>query len=307
MIRFLAIRLLRALLTIVLVVSFAFIALRLAGDPAVIAMSPDAPPEALAAFRRAWGLDQPLIEQYLHYFVALAKGEFGQSLRSGRPALDLVLQRIPATLALTIPALLIKILVGLPAGALAALWRNSWVDRAVMALAVVGFTVPSFVLGLVLVWIFSVKLRWLPSGGAQSWYAAILPVLTLGLAGAGVLARFTRTALLEVLGQRHIRTAIAKGLPQRLIVLRHVLPNAAVPVITVIGFLAGSLLTGAVVVENVFSWPGIGRLLVLSVANRDLAVVQCILVLLAALMVAANVAVEMLQYALDPRLQRRRT
>jgi peptide/nickel transport system permease protein len=304
--RFLAIRLLRSVLTIVLVVSFAFVALRLSGDPAVIAMSPDAPAEAVAAFRHAWGLDQPLWVQYLAYFHALANGEFGQSLRDGRPALQVVVERIPATLALTLPALALKLAFGLPAGTYAALRRNSWTDRLVMAGAVAGLTVPSFVLGLVLVLMFSVRLRWLPSGGAEPWQAGILPVLTLGLAGAGILARFTRSAVLEVLGQSHVRTASAKGVPWPSVVRRHVLPNAAVPIVTVIGFLIGSLLTGAVVVENVFSWPGIGRLLVLSVANRDLAVVQCILVLVAAMMVAANLAVDMLHGALDPRLRRGR-
>lgn len=306
MLRYIGSRLLRAVLTIILVCSFAFVALRLAGDPAVIAMSPDAPPEAIAAFRRVWGLDQPLLVQYFAYFHALAVGEFGQSLRDGRPALDVVLGRLPATLALTVPALMLKLLLGLPAGTYAALHRNSLADRLVMTGAVAGLTVPSFVLALLLVLIFSVKLRWLPSGGAEQWSSCILPVLTLGLAGAGILARFTRSAVLEVLGKSHIRAATAKGVPWTRVVRCHVLPNAAVPILTVVGFLIGSLLTGAVVVENVFSWPGIGRLLVLSVANRDLAVVQCILVLVAAMMVFANLLIDILHSVADPRLRRGR-
>ena len=195
MLRFLAIRFGRAALTIVLVVTFAFIVLRLSGDPAVAIMSPEAPPEALAAFRRAWGLDQPIWVQYFRYFGAIAQGELGQSMRDGRPAIVLVLERIPATLMLTIPAFILKVGLGVPAGIQAALHRNSFTDRAVMTLAVAGFTVPSFVLGLILVLVFAVQLGWLPSGGQESWRSAILPVITMGLGGAGVLARITRSAL----------------------------------------------------------------------------------------------------------------
>ena len=303
MLRFLGIRLFRALLTLLLVVSFAFIVLRLSGDPALLIMSADAPPEAIAAFRRAWGLDDPLWVQYLRYFGAILHGDLGQSMRDGRSAIELVAERVPATLALTIPALLIKLCLGIPAGVYAALHRNSWIDRGVMFLAVAGFTVPSFVLGLVLVLVFAVQLGWLPSGGQDSWRHAILPVITLGMGGAAVLARFTRSAMLEVLGQPYMRTALAKGVPWHAAVRRHALPNAAIPTVTIVGFMVGSLLAGAVVVESVFSWPGVGRLLVVAVANRDLAVVQCILLLVAATMVAANLVVDLLYGVLDARLR----
>ena len=303
MIRYLALRLARAALTIALVVSFAFVVLRLSGDPALTIMSPEAPPEAIAAFRRAWGLDQPIWVQYLRYFGAILQGELGQSMRDGRPALTIVLERIPATLLLTIPALLLKVGIGVPAGIYAALHRNSMTDRLVMALSVAGFTVPSFVLGLVLVLIFAVKLGWLPSGGQDSWRSLVLPVVTMSLGGAGVLARFTRSAMLEVLGQPYIRTASAKGVPWGAVVRGHALPNAAVPVVTIVGFMVGSLIAGAVVVESVFSWPGVGRLMVVAVANRDLAVVQCILLLVASTMVASNLIVDLLYGILDPRLR----
>ena len=303
MIRYLALRLARAVLTIALVVSFAFVVLRLSGDPALTIMSPEAPPEAIAAFRRAWGLDQPIWVQYLRYFGAILQGELGQSMRDGRPALTIVLERIPATLLLTIPALLLKVGIGVPAGIYAALHRNSMTDRLVMALSVAGFTVPSFVLGLVLVLIFAVKLGWLPSGGQDSWRSLVLPVVTMSLGGAGVLARFTRSAMLEVLGQPYIRTASAKGVPWGAVVRGHALPNAAVPVVTIVGFMVGSLIAGAVVVESVFSWPGVGRLMVVAVANRDLAVVQCILLLVASTMVASNLIVDLLYGILDPRLR----
>jgi len=303
MIRYLALRLARAALTIALVVSFAFVVLRLSGDPALTIMSPEAPPEAIAAFRRAWGLDQPIWVQYLRYFGAILQGELGQSMRDGRPALVIVLERIPATLLLTIPALVLKVGIGVPAGIYAALHRNSLTDRLVMALSVAGFTVPSFVLGLVLVLIFAVDLGWLPSGGQDSWRSLVLPVVTMSLGGAGVLARFTRSAMLEVLGQPYIRTASAKGVPWGAVVRGHALPNAAVPVVTIVGFMVGSLIAGAVVVESVFSWPGVGRLMVVAVANRDLAVVQCILLLVASTMVASNLVVDLLYGVLDPRLR----
>ncbi|RYI92747.1 MAG: ABC transporter permease, partial [Acetobacteraceae bacterium] len=188
MLRFLGFRLLRAAVTIILVVSFAFIVLRLSGDPAQIIMGADAPPEAVAAFRRAWGLEEPLYVQYLRYFGAIFSGDLGRSMRDGREAIVLVAERIPATLALTIPALLIKLCIGIPAGITAALHRNSLIDRAVMVLAVAGFTVPSFVLGLLLVLVFAVQLGWLPSGGQDSWRHAILPIVTMGVGGAAVLA-----------------------------------------------------------------------------------------------------------------------
>jgi peptide/nickel transport system permease protein len=303
MTRYLLIRAGRAVLTILLVVTFAFVVLRLSGDPASLILSVDAPPEAVAAFRKEWGLDEPLWVQYFEYLRHVGVGDFGQSMRAGRPAASLVAERIPATLVLTVPALLVKIGVGIPAGVLAALRKGSWIDRLVMAGAVAGFTVPSFVLGLVLVLVFAVQLGWLPSGGTDSWASPILPVITLGIGGAAILARFTRSAMLEVLNQPYILMASAKGVPWRLVVRSHALPNAAIPTVTVIGFMVGSLLAGAVVVESVFSWPGVGRLLVVAVSNRDLAVVQTILLLVATTMVSANLLVDLLYGVLDPRLR----
>ena len=305
MLRFMLSRLARAALTIGMVVTFAFVVLRLSGDPAQIILGAEAPPEAVAAFRAAWGLDEPVWLQYFRYFGAILSGDLGRSMCDGRDAIVLVAERIPTTLALTLPALAIKLCLGVPAGMLAALHRNSFLDRAVMALAVAGFTVPSFVLGLLLVLVFAVQLGWLPSGGQGTWQHAVLPVITLGVGGAAVLARFTRSAMLEVLGQPYIRTASAKGVPWGAVVRGHALPNAAIPTVTIIGFMVGSLIAGAVVVESVFSWPGVGRLLVVAVANRDLAVVQCVLLLVAATMVTSNLVVDLLYGVLDPRLRSR--
>lgn len=303
MLRYLAQRLLRALLTIFLVVTFAFFVLHLSGDPAMMILSADAPPESIAAFRAAWGLDRPLWIQYLNYIAHALTGDLGNSMRDGRPALDLVLERVPATLSITLPAFALKLGIGVPAGIYAALHRNSLADRLTMLLSVAGFTVPSFVLALVLVLVFSVQLGWLPSAGNDKATSAILPIVTLGIAGAAILARFTRSAMLEVLGQPYIRAASAKGLSWRRVVVEHALPNAAIPTTTIVGFMVGTLIAGAVVVESVFAWPGIGRLLVSAVSNRDLAVVQAILMLVAATMVTSNIVVDIIYGWIDPRLR----
>jgi peptide/nickel transport system permease protein len=284
MVRFIAIRFARALLTVLLVVTFAFVVLRLSSDPALVILGPDAPPDAIVAFRKAWGLDEPLLVQFFRYIVQIFSGDLGISFRDGRPAVQIVAERLPATLALTVPALILKVGIGVSAGVFAALHRGKAADRAIMLASVAGFTIPSFVLGLVLVLVFAVNLNWLPSGGQESWRHAILPIITLGVGGAAALARFTRSAMLEVLGQPYVRTASAKGLSWRSVVSSHALPNAAIPTVTVVGLMVGTLIAGAVVVESVFSWPGVGRLLVVAVANRDLAVVQTILLLVAATM-----------------------
>lgn len=307
MLRFIFVKLARALLTILLVMSFAFIVLRLSGDPAQILLGPDAPQDAVDAFRARWGLEDPLWQQYLAYLKQLAMFDFGVSMRDHSPAIQLVMERVPATLALTIPALMLKICIGIPAGVYAALHRESVADRGVIMLSIFGFTIPSFVLGLVLVLIFAVNLSWLPAGGQDGWHYAILPIATMSIGGIGILARFSRSAMIEVLGQPYIRTAMAKGLPWRDVVWKHALPNAAVPIVTLIGFMVGALIAGAVVVESIFSWPGIGRLIVVSVANRDLAVVQCILLVIAASMVMANLLVDFAYGALDPRLRSARS
>jgi peptide/nickel transport system permease protein len=302
--RFALNRLVRACLTLLIVVALAFFILRMSADPAIVILGPDAPPAAMAAFREAWGLDQPLPIQFLDYVVAVLHGDFGRSMINGAPVLPLVLERVPTTLAIMLPALLCAIGIGVPAGVFAALRRNTLADRCVMAASVAGFTMPSFVLGLLLVLVFAVTLGWLPSGGNDHWQSAILPVVTLAAGSAAVLARFTRGAMVEVLGQPYIRTASAKGLLWRAVVRRHALPNAAIPIVTMIGFMVGGLLAGAVVTESVFSWPGLGRLMVVSVASRDLAVVQCILLLVASTMVVANLTVDLLYGVLDPRLRR---
>ena len=303
MFSYIASRFFRALVTVFLVMTFAFVVLRMSGDPAQIMLGPDAPQESIDAFRKAWGLDDPLWLQYLSYLKGILSFDFGVSMRDKAPAIVLVLQRIPATLQITIPALIIKLCLGIPAGVYAALHRQGFADRGVITLSILGFTVPSFVLGLVLVLIFSIQLGVLPSGGSDTWIHGILPTLTIAIGGTAILARFSRSAMIEVLGRPYIRTASAKGVSWHDVVWKHALPNASVPIVTIVGFMVGSLIAGAVVVETIFSWPGVGRLLVVSVANRDLAVVQCLLLMIASCMVVSNLIVDVLYGVLDPRLR----
>tara|TARA_R110002020_G_scaffold6321_13_gene26631 strand:+ start:7752 stop:8687 length:936 start_codon:yes stop_codon:yes gene_type:complete len=304
MLAFILSRLARTLLTLFIIVTFAFFVLRLSGDPVSrffdIATTPR---EVVEAFRHQWGLDQPVWVQFYKYLGAVLQGDLGNSMRENRSAVAVVLDHLPATLAIMVPTLILKTLLGLVAGIAAALHRNSIFDRLIMSISVLGFTVPSFVLALVLALIFAVQLRWLPSGGYATPLHLVLPITTLSIAGAAVIARYTRSAMVEVLGQPFVRTARAKGVPWAKIVLRHVLPNAAIPIVTIFGFMLGSAVGGAVVVESVFSWPGIGRLLVSSVTSRDLAVVQVILLLIGAMMVLSNFAIDLLYGIIDPRMR----
>ncbi|MGL4965899.1 MAG: ABC transporter permease [Inquilinus sp.] len=303
MVRFWSVKAARTLLTLWFVVTFAFIVLRVSGDPVQSLLGPDATIEEIAQFREAWGLDRPLPEQYLRYVVQMASGEFGTSYRDGRPVTEIIAERVPWTVLLGLSAYAVAILAGVPAGIVAALRRGSALDRLVMSFAVFGFALPNFFLGILLILLFSLTLQWLPSSGTGSILHLLMPAATLGVYTAGTLARFTRSAMLEVLDKPYMRAAAAKGAPPLYRVLRHALPNAAIPIVTVIGLNLGALVGGAVVVETVFAWPGIGRLLVTAVTSRDLAVVQALVLLVAVTMVAANLAVDLLYGLLDPRIR----
>ena len=309
--RYLAIRGLRALLTVIFVVTFAFVVLRLSGDPALLILSPEAPPEAVEAFRKSWGLDRPLWEQYLRYFAAIFDGNLGRSMRDGRPAIELVMDRVPQTLAITLPAFALKLLICVPAGIVAALYRNSIIDRLVIVCSVAGHSVPSFVLGLMLVLLFAVTLKLLPAGGFPGWGAGLgpalkalaLPAVALALPQAAILARVTRSALVEVLGEDFIRTARAKGLPWRAVLWRHALRNALIPVVTIMGLQFSFLLAGTVIIENVFYLPGLGRLVFQAITQRDLIVVESVVMLLVASVIAVNLVVDLSYALVDPRLR----
>ncbi len=296
-------KLLRGLLTLLLAVTFVFVILRVTGDPASALIADDAPASVVEAYRAMWGLDRSLPEQYVRYILGIVHGEFGFSFRDGRPALDIVVERIPTTLLLGISALALAILVGVPAGIVAALNRGSVIDRLTMSFTVLGYSMPNFFLGILLIILFSLYLQWLPSSGSSSWAHLVMPAMTLATGIAGVLARFTRASMLDVLSQPYIRTARAKGIPLWGRILWHAIPNAAIPVVTVIGLRVGAVIGGAVVTEPVFGWPGIGMLLVGSVAQRDLAVVQVIVLLIALTMVTVNLSVDLLYRLIDPRVR----
>ena len=300
-------KLLRALLTVWAVVTFVFIILRISGDSAVEILGVDIGQEAIEAFRQRWGLDQPLWHQYVIYFTNLFHGNFGISLVDGRSALEVVFDRVPKTLELMVPTTIITLGIGIPAGIYAALHRNSWIDRSTMAVTVMSFSLPNFVVGIFLILLFSVTWRLLPTAGSGTWQHYVMPVTTMSTAEAAVFARFSRSAMLEVLNQPYMRTALAKGLPWHKAVRRHALPNTAIPTVTIAGFFIGSMIAGGVVTENVFAWPGVGRLLVSAVGYRDTAVVQVIVILIAVSMVTTNFIIDILYGWLDPRVRSLRT
>ncbi|MEQ8621285.1 MAG: ABC transporter permease [Thalassobaculaceae bacterium] len=301
--RFAAIKVLRALFTLWLVVTFVFVVLRLTGDPTQQLLPDDIGPEIREYYRAAWGLDRPLWEQYLRYFQAAFQGDFGVSFRNSQPALDLIWQRVPKTVELGLATFATAILLGIPLGVLAAIWRDSWIDRLTMSFAVFGFSMPNFFLGILLILLFALNLRLLPSSGYGTWQHMVMPVFTLATAFAGAIARFTRSAMLDVLSRDYMRTAEAEGASLWRRVWLHAFPNAAIPVVTIIGFSLGGMIGGAVVTENVFAWPGVGRLLTSSVADRDLAIVQGIVVMVAITMVSANLLVDLAYGWLDPRVR----
>jgi peptide/nickel transport system permease protein len=299
---FFLIRLVRVLATVWAAATLVFVALRLAGDPVAALIPPDLPDAIAQDYRERLGLDASIWVQYLRYLAAIPTGDFGFSFRTNGPALDLVAERIGATLLLTGSALALAVGVGVPAGVLAAIRRNGAVDRIVMSVAVFGFAMPNFFFGILLILLFTMNLRWLPSSGMGGIEHLIMPALTLGLASAGAYARMTRSALLEVLESPFMRTARAKGLPPSRRLFVHGLRAILVPLVTLLGFSVGALIAGAIVTETVFAWPGVGRLLVVSVAERDLAVVQMIVILSAATMAVANALVDLALGVLDPRI-----
>jgi len=303
MTRFWLIKIIRTALTLWFVVTFTFIVLRTSGDPVVALLGADAMPYEIEQYRQQWGLDQPLIVQYIKYIGQMATGQFGVSLQDSRPVTEVIMERVPATLLLGLAAFVLAAAVGIPAGIMAALRRGKLLDRAVMAFAVFGFALPNFFLGILMILFFSLTLRVLPSSGTGTVWHIIMPAITLGTFTAGTLARFTRSAMLEVLDRPYMRAAAAKGAPFSKRVLLHALPNAAIPIVTIIGLNLGNLIAGAIVVETVFAWPGIGRMLVVAVSQRDLAVVQGLVLVIAATMVLANLAVDLLYGLLDPRIR----
>lgn len=306
MIRVLLTNLARGLLAIVLTVTFVFVILRVAGDPLTMILPLEASQEQVAATRAEWGLDQPLYVQYASYVTKLLTGDFGRSNADGRPALSVVLEKTPATMVLMATGMTLALVLGIGTGMLAAFYRGSVIDRAIMGGAVLVHAMPGFLLCIFAVLLFAVQLGWLPSGGGSTPLHLIMPALVIGLSAAGVIARFVRSSALEVLGQNYIRVASIKPLPRWYLFAFHVMPNASLPLLTLVGFLLGGMIGGAAIVESVFAWPGIGRFLVTAVAKRDLATVQTIVILVSVTMVTANLVADLLYTVVDPRLRNRR-
>jgi ABC-type dipeptide/oligopeptide/nickel transport system permease component len=273
------------------------------GDPARLVAGLDATPADIALIRSELGLDKPLPVQYLTWLGNLFRGDMGRSTRTHNPVAYEIGLRLPATWQLTGVSISIAVLIGLVTGISAATRRNTIVDYGSMVAALLGICTPSFWLGLMLMLIFAVKLRWFPTSGRGDWHNLVLPGFTLGAGAAAIIARVTRSSLLEVLSQDYIRTATAKGLSDHMVVWRHALKNSLIPVVTVVGLEFGYLLAGAVVTETVFAYPGIGRLLVDAIAYRDFPVVQGILLILAFQFVMVNLLVDVLYAFLDPRIR----
>ncbi|MBS6360361.1 glutathione ABC transporter permease GsiC [Burkholderia sp.] len=289
-------------LAIVAMIVFLFVHL-LPGDPARLAAGPDADAGTVALVRADLGLDKPIPTQFANFFVKLAHGDFGTSTRSKRPVSTEIGERFMPTLMLTLVSMAWATLVGMAIGIASAVWRNRWPDRVGMTLAVSGISFPAFALGMLLMEIFSVKLGWLPVVPDGTWKSYVLPSITLGAAVAAVMARFTRASFVDVLNEDFVRTARAKGVHEPMVVLKHCLRNAMIPVVTMMGLQFGFLLGGSIVVEAVFNWPGLGRLLVDAVTMRDYPVIQAIVLLFSLEFILINLTVDVLYAVINPTIR----
>jgi len=302
--RLLASRLLYTLPVIWVVVSVVFLLIHLVpGDPIQQMLGEGAAAADVQAARHAYGLDQPLGHQYLDYWKGVVRGDLGQSIRFNQSVGKLLRDRYPFTLKLTLASLAVALLLSIPAGVRSAQRRNRWDDRVVSFVSLLGLSFPNFALGPILILLFAIKLGWLPVSGSGSFGHIILPAITMGGALAAILTRMVRTSMLEELNQDYIRTARAKGLTERTVVYRHALRNAMIPVLTVIGLQFGALLAGAIVTETIFSWPGIGRLTVQAISNRDYYLVQGCILAIGLTYVAVNFLTDLLYSAVNPRIR----
>jgi ABC-type dipeptide/oligopeptide/nickel transport system permease component len=294
-----------------LVVSLVFLLIHLVpGDPIQMMLGEGATPADISALRHQYGFDQPLATQYVRYWTGVLQGDLGQSIRMHDAVEHLIAQRYPYTIVLTLASLVFGLLLALPAGILAAVRRGRWVDQALSVVSLFGLSVPPIALGPVLILVFSIALGWLPVSGANSggtntidWRYLILPSVAMGASLAAILTRMVRTAMLEELGQDYIRTARAKGLSETAVVCRHALPNAMVPIVTVVGLQFGALLAGAIVTEMIFSWPGLGRLTVNAISNRDYALVQGCLLSIGLTYVLVNLLTDVVYRWVNPRMR----
>jgi peptide/nickel transport system permease protein len=304
MIRHFLQRLLYTLPALWLILTMVFLMIHIVpGDPVLQMLGQDARVEDLAQLRHMLGLDQPLGVQYVRYFEALARGDWGRSMRYSAPVRPIVLQRFPATLELSLAALAVCIAIAIPAGVFSARRRGSKADRATSFFTLLGLSVPNFALGPILILIFSIEIGWLPVSGRGGIVHLILPAATLGAALAAILTRMVRGSMIEELSSDYVRTARAKGITETSVLFRHAFPNALIPVITIVGLQFGSLLAGTIVTETIFSWPGIGRLAVQAIAARDYPLLQGCILIIALSYVGVNLLTDLIYAMVDPRVR----
>jgi peptide/nickel transport system permease protein len=304
MLRYLARRLAYMIPVVWLVVSVVFLLIHLVpGDPIQQMLGEGATVSDLQAARHAYGLDVPIGKQYVNYWKGVLRGDLGKSVRLNQKVSSTIAQAYPPTIELTLAALLVALLLSIPAGVHSALHRNQWSDRLLSFVTLLGLSFPNFALGPILILFFAIRLGWLPVSGTGTLAHLVLPAITMGGALAAILARMVRTSMLEELSQDYIRTARAKGLRERVVVYRHALRNALIPVLTVVGLQFGALLAGAIVTETIFSWPGIGRLTITAINNRDYFVVEGCILAIGLTYVAVNFLTDLLYSAVNPRIR----
>lgn len=299
---YLFVRLVRLVLVWLGVSLITFLLLHLAGDPARLVLGDFASVEAIREYRALHGLDRSWPEQYLSFIGGLLQGDFGRSLRYQAPILPIVLERVPATAELAGASLVISIILGVTLGVIAALRKDSLVDYVARGIVLLAQGIPNFFLAILLVLFFSVQLRWLPTGGRGTWQQLVLPAFVLSFVLMPLTVRVTRSSLLDIISQNYVRTARAKGLKERMVFMRHVLRNSALPIITILGVQTATILSGSIVTETIFSWPGIGRLIVSAIIGRDFPLVQVAVLIIATAVVIVNFLVDLLYGILDPRI-----
>jgi peptide/nickel transport system permease protein len=293
----------QGLVVLVWALTAVFFLVRLSGDPTLLYVPENSTQEEIASLRHAFGFDQPLWVQYGRFVAGALRGNFGSSLRYDEPALPMVLDRLPATAELAAATLAIVVVVALPIGALAATRRNTWWDTSSMVAAMMGQSIPSYWLGIMLILLFAVRFGWLPAAGRTGLLSVVMPAVTLSAYSAARLARVVRSEMLDTLGREFIRTAHSKGLSRLRVLAKHAVRNALIPVVTILGLETGFLLGGAIIVETVFAWPGIGNLVIQAVNNRDYPVVQADAFLMATIFVLANLSIDLLYGVLDPQVR----
>jgi len=301
--RYVARQLVQLVVVIIGISMLAFVILHVLGDPVLLLLPQNAGKEEFERYRRLLGLDQPLWIQYWRFASHAIQGDFGKSWYADTPAFSLVLERMPPTIYLTLAGFFVALLIALPLGILSALRQHSFVDNLCTAIAVAGQAMPLFWLGIMLIIIFAVRLRALPASGYGTWQHFVMPAFCLGAALAPITMRLVRSGVIEVMNMEYIKTARAKGVGERTVVVKHAFRNACIPVITVLGLQFGQLLGGAIITETVFAWPGVATLTVESIRNQDFPVVQCAVVLLALIIVTANVIVDLVVGLIDPRIR----